>query len=208
MGPQRYTPCAEFEGCTPDKLVDMCSGCGYFFPACCQCRKHGMSSPCHNAAVVYVDGACANNGFADARAGIGGALGGRVQDSWSMEITDDVDRYGKRTNQRAELLAAIHGLINLKTAHRGTEVDVLLVATDSEYVVKGMTEWYATWKVSPSSLALLSETLTRTYFRVKDGLRLKESLLRTLISLTSLWTLQMKRKPPTCWCSSGTSLAP
>jgi ribonuclease HI len=208
MGPQRYTPCAEFEGYTPDKLVDMCSGCGYFFPACCQCRKLGMSSLCHNAAVVYVDGACANNGSADARAGIGGALGGRVQDSWSMEITDDVDRHGKRTNQRAELLAAIHGLINLKTAHRDTEVNVLLVATDSEYVVKGMTEWYPTWKVSSSSLALICETLTRTYSRVKAGLRLKESLLRTSISFISLQTSQMKRKTPTCRCSSGTSLAP
>ena len=44
------------------------------------------------------------------------------------------------TNNRMEMMAAIQGLESLKTA---CEVDLY---TDSQYVLKGMTEWLPGWK--------------------------------------------------------------
>lgn len=44
------------------------------------------------------------------------------------------------TNNRMELLAVIHGLEALKRPMR------VCVCTDSQYVMKGITEWLAAWK--------------------------------------------------------------
>lgn len=77
--------------------------------------------------------------------------------SWSIPVDDTVDP-GPRTNQRAELLAAIEGLKKLhecnerhkKSAMRHKDKDddrLYIVVTDSEYVVKGITEWFPTWRV-------------------------------------------------------------
>ena len=44
------------------------------------------------------------------------------------------------TNNRMELMAAISGLENLKRACR------IRITTDSQYVMKGITEWMAGWK--------------------------------------------------------------
>ncbi len=44
------------------------------------------------------------------------------------------------TNNRMELLAVIHGLEALKRPVR------VCVCTDSQYVMKGITEWLAAWK--------------------------------------------------------------
>ena len=69
---------------------------------------------------------------------------------------------GRRTSQRAELLAAISGIRFMAEADgpyvpkkkkckkqdlRKTEIS-WIIATDSEYVVKGMTEWLPAWQVS------------------------------------------------------------
>ena len=70
-----------------------------------------------------------------------------------MPITDLEDDFALRSNQRAELHAAKLGLEFLAEAHRintepEDESNVWVIATDSEYVVKGMTEWLPTWRVS------------------------------------------------------------
>ena len=44
------------------------------------------------------------------------------------------------TNNRMEMLAVIHGLEALKRPMR------VRICTDSQYVMKGMTEWLAAWK--------------------------------------------------------------
>jgi ribonuclease HI len=69
----------------------------------------------------------------------------------SLPITNLTDTFALRTNQRAELLAAIQG-VELAIADK-SDVDVthpssdpnpprfqLVIATDSNYVVQGMTE--------------------------------------------------------------------
>lgn len=77
-------------------------------------------------------------------------------------MKDAVDPVGPRTSQRAELLAAIEGLKQLETSNRLRKGDSLhkpprrdtdtlgptyIVVADSEYVVKGITEWFPTWRV-------------------------------------------------------------
>lgn len=77
--------------------------------------------------------------------------------SWGIPVDEEMDPGALRTNQRAELLAAIEGLKQLhklnieKGSHtksrRHREVSTYVVVTNSEYVVKGITEWFLTWKV-------------------------------------------------------------
>lgn len=80
---------------------------------------------------LYTDGACRGN------PGPGG---------WGALLTCDGrerELYGgepSTTNNRMELTAAIEGLRALRDA---CEVDL---ATDSTYVMKGMTEWLANWQ--------------------------------------------------------------
>ena len=153
------------------QLVLECQDCHRFFASCCQngfsegglYKHHGRL--CHHAKVVFTDGACTNNGSALARSGLGVTIGGDNDEfdySWSIPVTDAVDVVSPRTSQRAELLAALEGLKMLEAFRKTGGVDVsrnhsgharddyrdtYLVVTDSEYVVKGMTEWLPSWKV-------------------------------------------------------------
>lgn len=57
---------------------------------------------------AYADGAYTNNGAFDAVSGIGIVFGseGRECCQFSIQVDDNLDPGGKRTSQRAELLAA------------------------------------------------------------------------------------------------------
>ncbi len=72
---------------------------------------------------VYCDGACARNGKANARAGVGVFFG----DGDSRNVSERL--HGKQTNQRAELMAAVRAL-------QQDPRNDLVVRTDSEYVTK------------------------------------------------------------------------
>ena len=62
-----------------------------------------------------------------------------------------VDNFPLRSNQRAELCAAKLGVELLAEAYaEESKAKAWIIATDSEYVVKGMTEWLPTWKVRPN----------------------------------------------------------
>ena len=88
--------------------------------------------------------------------GIGVVLGkiGRGIDSFAYAVTEKMDPGQRRTSQRAELLAALAGV------RRSMHADVhdyddyndavpkeRIIVTDSEYVVRGITEWLPQWKV-------------------------------------------------------------
>jgi ribonuclease HI len=98
-----------------------------------------------------------NNGLPEAKAGVGVAYGNNDGSQFSVPITDLEDDFPRRSNQRAELYAAQVGLEFLAeaervngskpTSERKGEPRAWIIATDSEYVVKGMTEWLPTWKV-------------------------------------------------------------
>ena len=144
------------EGYDTKELILCCPVCLRFLARCC---PHNDSSPmCHRYSLVFTDGSCLGNGKAEAAAGIGLAMGevGVGVDQYSIPIDNTIDPHPKRTSQRAELLAAIEGLHRISTAEEPTHVvsghpdeeleHARVVVTDSEYVVKGMTEWIPVWK--------------------------------------------------------------
>lgn len=152
-------------------LIITCDECGQFLLFCCGCSKTDPDRiPCHNGQVIFVDGACQNNGTTLAQSGMGLAMGATSEWQLSFPITNEEDDSGIRSNQRAELCAAKHALdlidarseeeqesasysrtnTQRRVNHRNRNDDkdrFYIVATDSEYVVKGMTEWLPTWKV-------------------------------------------------------------
>ena len=154
-----------------EKLIRTCKTCERFFVYCCHCDtvygnngRHSNGRICHHFRLVFTDGACRRNGQANATAGIGIACGEGEDEQLSVAITDKMDPGQKRTSQRAELLAALAGLKYLvaiyelkdddekkggeKKKHRSlADETAWILATDSEYVVKGMTEWLPAWKV-------------------------------------------------------------
>lgn len=90
-----------------------------------------------NAVSIFTDGACSSNGQSNPQGGWGAVLlsasGHRLKIAGKLQ-GEPV------TNNRAELTAVIEALSALKKA---TIVDL---TTDSEYVMKGATEWLHGWK--------------------------------------------------------------
>ena len=85
-----------------------------------------------NTVVIYTDGACKGN---PGPGGWGAVL--RSQDGQEKELWG-----GERetTNNRMEMMAVISALGALKRPCR------VILHVDSQYVLKGMTEWLAGWK--------------------------------------------------------------
>ena len=88
--------------------------------------------------LIYIDGACSYNGTPHARAGFGVNWGPRHHLSARLEGEDP------ETSNRAELRAAIVAL-DLRVWN-GEGFDKVILACDSEYVVKGITEWVRNWQ--------------------------------------------------------------
>ena len=90
-----------------------------------------MTTESDNEIIIYTDGACKGN------PGPGG---------WGVLLRSGVHEktlHGGETlttNNRMELMAAIMALEALKRPSR------VLLHTDSQYVLKGMTEWIVGWK--------------------------------------------------------------
>ena len=160
-------PCSLVSQFNTAQLIMACNAIcrGRFFVRCH--RHQDQTRPCHHFRVVYTDGACANNGTSGAVSGIGIAFvtsEGEEGHQFSIPVDDNIDPGGKRTSQRAELLAALEGLKKIgdrdagffaytsKTRPEGTDAPEIVITTDSEYVVKGMTEWFPTWKVVANNL--------------------------------------------------------
>ena len=149
--------CPSTEGFTVPMLVEECPECNDFIMYCCQCAygKGPDDKPCHHYPIVFTDGACTFNGRPEAKAGIGIAYGNDADSELSLPISDAVDKFPVRSNQRAELCAAIVGLKKLASIYveKGAKRTAkhsskgFIIATDSEFVVKGITEWLPTWKV-------------------------------------------------------------
>lgn len=95
--------------------------------------------------LIATDGACRNNGRANAVAGCGVYWGPNDVDNKSFQLRDGFHP----TNQRAELTAAICALSNFKTIFLNGEftgrIDYVVIKTDSVYVAKSMTEWIVDW---------------------------------------------------------------
>jgi ribonuclease HI len=144
-------------------LINYCSFCLRFFVRCCEHSRLDAEIVCHHFGLVFTDGSCLDNGKTGATAGIGVIIGVDEGYQWSIPVDDTNDPHQKRTSQRAELLAALEGLRLISEAaaeatpddkhfieskrHDGKDHFCWVIATDSVYVVKGMTEWLPVWKV-------------------------------------------------------------
>ncbi|KAH7922884.1 ribonuclease H-like protein [Leucogyrophana mollusca] len=143
-----------------DGLIVTCPTCLRLFARCCP--ECGNSDRTY--LLVHTDGSCIQN-KEPAMAGIGVAVGLHGSDAqWAMPVDDIADPGGARTNQRAELLAALEGVRRLSDlgdagtgqTHQcigrlGSTVDSpaisWVIATDSLYVVTGITKSMPVWKV-------------------------------------------------------------
>lgn len=154
---RKLTLCDATANWSVPELLRECPMCAEFLLYCCACnnkslgrpRNHRLNIPCHHFRIIFTDGACANNGQPGAKSGVGLAYGNGEGSQLSKPITDMVDIFPLRSNQRAELLAAKLGVEFLSKAYTKDPTDkaaAWIVATDSEYVVKGMTEWLPKWE--------------------------------------------------------------
>lgn len=96
---------------------------------------------------MYTDGACPNNGFADAQAGCAFYYFDRLNQigcyEFPLELRGPTGTVFRQTNNRAELRAAIGALTFFEWPGRGFKR--IVIATDSEYVVNGATDWCVDW---------------------------------------------------------------
>ncbi|MBI1920132.1 MAG: ribonuclease HI [Geobacter sp.] len=79
---------------------------------------------------IFCDGACSGN------PGVGG-WGAILR--WNGHEKELSGAHGETTNNRMEMTAAIEALSALKRP------STVIIATDSQYLVKGMTEWIKGW---------------------------------------------------------------
>ncbi|ROV99481.1 hypothetical protein VMCG_06414 [Cytospora schulzeri] len=103
--------------------------------------------------LIYTDGACINNGQPNPKAGWAFVHGPRAQGDSSnhaartvafrLEQKGPFGDVGGQTSNRAEMRAVIAALRFRQWAGEGCKV--LVIATDSEYVVEGATGWVRGW---------------------------------------------------------------
>ncbi|OJI88860.1 hypothetical protein ASPTUDRAFT_60667 [Aspergillus tubingensis CBS 134.48] len=106
--------------------------------------------------VIAIDGACRNNGRDGARASIGVYHGPDHEWNESARLSPEL----RQTNQVAELAACERALIDACTIQEEWD-DIaeqiegdkgrlyrVVIKSDSEYVVRGMTEWIYKWKAN------------------------------------------------------------
>lgn len=92
---------------------------------------------------VFINGACTDNGTRWARAGMGVYFGPQSQYNFCMQLQE-----GRKTSQRAEINAAIVALRRVQELVEDGRLDAktVVLASDSMYVVKAMTEWVEEWQ--------------------------------------------------------------
>ncbi|KAJ6508233.1 ribonuclease H-like domain-containing protein [Mycena sanguinolenta] len=170
---------------TSTHVYDECDYCGRFFARCCESKL--PYRVCHDHPLVFVDGSCPRNGQIGAHAGIGCAIGNAEKDQLSVPVTYTMDPRLPRTSQRAELLAALYGLVMVVSSSihdnphpraplRGARVEhsEYVIVADSEYVVKGITEWVPVWKDNvPKNLDLFKRLDAAVVEYEKQGLKIK-----------------------------------
>ncbi|SCO84442.1 uncharacterized protein FRV6_08569 [Fusarium oxysporum] len=112
------------------------------------CRSCDRITPHLDSIFIAVDGACRGNGQANAKAAIGVFFGQVSKYNQSVLLSEP-----HVTNQIAELRAGILALKQTKEIIRtkalGDEpLHIIVIKADSDYLVKGMTEWVFKWETN------------------------------------------------------------
>lgn len=109
--------------------------------------KHCGRKPQHlGSIIVAIDGACRGNGTPNAQSSIGVFFAACSQHNISARLDDPAP-----TSQKAELMAcwaALRKAEEIKETLKGARLGEVVVKADSEYLVKGMTEWIFKWKMN------------------------------------------------------------
>ncbi|KLP13903.1 Uncharacterized protein LW94_6551 [Fusarium fujikuroi] len=112
------------------------------------CSDCDCIAPHVDSIFIAVDGACRGNGQANAKAAIGVFFGQKSAYNQSGLLTEL-----RATNQIAELNACILALKQAKyivqadALHYGP-LHIIVIKSDSDYLVKGMTEWVFKWETN------------------------------------------------------------
>lgn len=100
--------------------------------------------------LIFADGACLDNGGSNPQGGCAFVYRPRTSSSqdigyvrFHLEAKGPTGELHPQTNNRAELRAVIAALAF--RAWNGEGCKCLVIATDSEYVVEGVTNWISTW---------------------------------------------------------------
>lgn len=108
----------------------------------CNC---GMRSAHGDTIIIATDGACRNNGYANAEAAIGVFCNINSGNNKSFVLSD-----ARPTNQRAELWAAVIALRMARNMFANGNINrhitEVVIKTDSAYLVNSMTNWVIKWR--------------------------------------------------------------
>ena len=110
--------------------------------------------------LMFVDGACLDNGSPNARAGWAVCVGPQTVVSGRLEPP------AAQTSNRAELRSATIAL-GLRV-WKGEGFSSVMIASESEYVVKGYCEWLAAWKKSNWKTAKSADVLNKDLWEELD----------------------------------------
>jgi ribonuclease HI len=127
------------EYCISNDEIELtsCSNTGDCY--CGALRAHG------DAIIIATDGACRNNGYADAEAARGIFCNVNSNNNKSFKLTD-----ARPTNQRAELYAAVHALRTARNmitnGNLKRHLSEVVIKTDSAYLVNSMTSYIIKWR--------------------------------------------------------------
>jgi ribonuclease HI len=118
--------------------------------------------------LVAVDGACRSNGTPYARSSIGVYFGFGSPHNIPLPVGGPPPY----TNQKAELIAAKYALLKIRDVMYDLPqvVDRVVIRTDSEYLVKGMTEWINMWRVNGYQDIWGQSVTNAEYFQQIDSL--------------------------------------
>jgi len=147
---RKFQPCDVINRRMFSHMVGTCTICGAYKLNCCE--HDNTDKVCHNTRFMFTAGACINDGHPNARAGCGVMWGERELkwDKWSFPIWEVIDPGRSRSENRANVLAAYWGLVQIydNIRYDSLEPSRLIIATDSGYLVNGYTEQLPGWQVS------------------------------------------------------------
>lgn len=152
--------------------VEICDNEYWSFVACetdDPCPDCGCLSAHVDSIIIAVDGACWGNGKPEAKAAAGVFVGDESRFNDSFILAEE-----NPTNQMAELRAGIRGLEQaLAIQSQGIQGETLhqvIVKADSEYLVKGITDWVFKWEHNRYRTSRGTPVLNASLFRRLQGL--------------------------------------
>src|SRR5258708_3475064 len=117
--------------------------------------------------MVFIDGACLDNGGPNARAGYGVYFG----DDSPHSLSRAVRAHERQTSQRAELRSALAALYQIRRLidFRNGNIKKIVLVTDSAYVARSMSEYVVKWRDNNYMSARGFEVVNRDLIELLDN---------------------------------------